>query len=311
MQDVHDHVSSDQLAFASGTTGPETSELNQLLLRKIRTHRWLSGLGVMNKNGVFVGAVNRNRPQDVGADFSFRKYFSYLASHKNENQYFSPVFKETETDDIWLACSRALRLKQGQFDGVIFAGLSGRYLADEMGDINFAEGGSIAIVDIYKGLWFRNPPVSGTVGGKVVDPNLDAFLSSGRDSLTYIGFSPFDNKRKIISFQRTHQFPYMVAVASNVESELVGWYQKGIIYSFGWLLSMIILFLLTYILIRLNSAKNRKLQRALEEIKTLEGILPIWSYCKKIRDDKGYWEQVEVYVSRHSHADFSHSICPD
>ena len=143
------------------------------------------------------------------------------------------------------------------------------------------------------------------VGEKVVDPNLDAFLSSGRDSLTYIGITPFDNKRKIIVFQRTHEFPYMVAVASNVESELVGWYQKGIIYSFGWLLSMIILFLLTYILIRLNSAKNRKLQRALEEIKTLEGIVPICSYCKKIRDDKGYWEQVEVYVSRHSHATYA------
>ncbi len=57
----------------------------------------------------------------------------------NENQYFSPVFKETETGDIWLACSRALCLKQGQFDGVIFAGLSGRYIADEMADIDFAE----------------------------------------------------------------------------------------------------------------------------------------------------------------------------
>ncbi|MBA3029654.1 MAG: hypothetical protein FP816_12735, partial [Desulfobacteraceae bacterium] len=40
-------------------------------------------------------------------------------------------------------------------------------------------------------------------------------------------------------------------------------------------------------------------------------ILPICSFCKKIRDDKGYWEQVEVYVGDHSHADFSHSICPD
>ena len=77
------------------------------------------------------------------------------------------------------------------------------------------------------------------------------------------------------------------------------------------------LFQLTYILIRLNSAKNSleekngKLQRASEEIKTLEGIVPICSFCKKVRDDKGYWEQVEVYVSKHSHADFSHSICPD
>lgn len=53
------------------------------------------------------------------------------------------------------------------------------------------------------------------------------------------------------------------------------------------------------------------LQKALEEIKTLRGIIPICSCCKKIRDDKGYWEQVESYVSRHSDASFSHSICPD
>lgn len=56
---------------------------------------------------------------------------------------------------------------------------------------------------------------------------------------------------------------------------------------------------------------NEDLERALKEVKTLQGILPICSFCKKIRDDKGYWEQVEVYVGDHSHVDFSHSICPE
>ena len=54
-----------------------------------------------------------------------------------------------------------------------------------------------------------------------------------------------------------------------------------------------------------------KLQRALKEVKALRGILPICSFCKKIRDDSGYWNQVEVYVKEHSDADFSHSVCPD
>jgi hypothetical protein len=54
-----------------------------------------------------------------------------------------------------------------------------------------------------------------------------------------------------------------------------------------------------------------QLQKALTEIKTLEGIIPICSCCKKIRDDKGYWEQVEAYVSRHTSATFSHGICPE
>lgn len=53
-----------------------------------------------------------------------------------------------------------------------------------------------------------------------------------------------------------------------------------------------------------------ELQAALAEVKTLQGILPICSHCKSIRNDQGYWERVEAYISRHSQALFSHSICP-
>ena len=55
----------------------------------------------------------------------------------------------------------------------------------------------------------------------------------------------------------------------------------------------------------------KELQEALKEIKTLRGILPLCSFCKKIRDDKGYWEQVDVYIHKHSQAEISHGICPD
>lgn len=54
-----------------------------------------------------------------------------------------------------------------------------------------------------------------------------------------------------------------------------------------------------------------QLQAALDNIKTLKGLLPICANCKKIRDDKGYWNQIEAYVRDHSDAEFSHSICPD
>ncbi len=53
------------------------------------------------------------------------------------------------------------------------------------------------------------------------------------------------------------------------------------------------------------------LQKALDEVKTLSGLVPICSHCKKIRDDSGYWEQVEYYISKRSNVDFSHGICPD
>jgi K+-sensing histidine kinase KdpD len=60
---------------------------------------------------------------------------------------------------------------------------------------------------------------------------------------------------------------------------------------------------------RLENA-NRDLLRAVEEIKTLRGILPICAHCKQIRSDKGIWVQLEKYIRDHSEADFTHSICP-
>lgn len=56
--------------------------------------------------------------------------------------------------------------------------------------------------------------------------------------------------------------------------------------------------------------ERNELQKALSEIKTLSGLLPICASCKKIRDDKGYWNQLELYIRDHSEAEFSHSICP-
>ncbi len=54
-----------------------------------------------------------------------------------------------------------------------------------------------------------------------------------------------------------------------------------------------------------------QLEQSMKEIRKLRGFLPICANCKKIRDDKGYWTQVEVYISEHSEAEFSHGICPD
>ncbi len=55
----------------------------------------------------------------------------------------------------------------------------------------------------------------------------------------------------------------------------------------------------------------RELQQALAEVKTLSGMLPICAGCKKIRDDTGYWNQIESYITKHSDAVFTHSLCPE
>lgn len=83
------------------------------------------------------------------------------------------------------------------------------------------------------------------------------------------------------------------------------------------LIGVSVLCLSAYLLIRRKNAEEDRerlifeLRQALDNIKTLSGMLPICASCKKIRDDKGYWEDVADYISAHSEALFSHGLCPD
>ena len=61
----------------------------------------------------------------------------------------------------------------------------------------------------------------------------------------------------------------------------------------------------------MDRAHRERLEEALERIKRLSGMLPICASCKNIRDDKGYWSEIETYISEHSEALFSHGICPE
>jgi hypothetical protein len=74
---------------------------------------------------------------------------------------------------------------------------------------------------------------------------------------------------------------------------------------------------LLFILKVYNNAMDQKdsllneLQDALKNIRMLKGLVPICTSCKKIRDDKGYWNQIESYIQEHSEAEFSHGLCPE
>jgi DNA-binding response OmpR family regulator len=58
------------------------------------------------------------------------------------------------------------------------------------------------------------------------------------------------------------------------------------------------------------ATRVQELESALKQIKQLQGLLPICSYCKRVRNDRNYWQRIETYVSEHSEAQFSHGICP-
>jgi len=86
---------------------------------------------------------------------------------------------------------------------------------------------------------------------------------------------------------------------------------SGLLGIFAIIVGTIIFIKLTNPLINNLNKTVAKLEDALANVNQLSGLLPICSSCKKIRDDKGYWTQIEAYIRDHSEAEFSHSLCPD
>lgn len=153
-------------------------------------------------------------------------------------------------------------------------------------------------------------------------------------SLAGVIFALFFSKRTVVLFEiLLTLFLVLVAIgfSSNLlevksgANTLLSSYTHWILYilSFSLTLTIICITILNYrkelkLLIENLShqrkeleQKNIELNKALDEIRTLRGILPLCSYCKKIREDEGYWEQVDVYIHKNTDANISHSICPD
>ena len=87
--------------------------------------------------------------------------------------------------------------------------------------------------------------------------------------------------------------------------------EKVIGYLFGFLFLAVGFWKWLPKIIEHDKQTQKELNNAVDQVKVLSGLLPICSSCKKIRDDKGYWNQIESYIHDHSEADFSHSICPE
>ncbi|MDA3897368.1 MAG: hypothetical protein PF482_14635 [Desulfobacteraceae bacterium] len=106
-----------------------------------------------------------------------------------------------------------------------------------------------------------------------------------------------------------HVFPEPNIMLSETVNQVL--FLSSIFAFFIGILFVIIMF--TYEIRKNETAREElivQLKNALNEIKQLRGILPICAHCKKIRDDKGYWNQIESYIENHTEAEFSHGICP-
>jgi len=267
MLDVHDDVCRMMPSLARGPRQRETRRINGILERKIKTHPWIFGFGVMNQKGIFVAGVDREGPVkgSVGADRSFREYYSYLATHPDEEVHCSGAFQEMNTKDIWFAYSRVVRANgRRRLLGVIYAGLYAKNMASLFGEGGFAKSGAVAVVDGVGKLLLHIPQVPKADGQRAAYPELDMFLPSVQGRFEGITVSPWDGQRCISAFHRVDDLPYTIVVSSALSEDLGPW-RSQLRYHAAGILSIILLLMGTALLAgRLLKAKNMLEVQAIE-----------------------------------------------
>ncbi len=292
----------------------------------------------LNPQGKVVFSINELKAFNLA---SFEEHRDAWLPYAIETD-FSPDKKTT----IYL--SRRIETKTGDFIGVVAAVIDARFFYNHFDDYLSVDANAIVLFDNNGKLlsgWFNHSDFNEDSSNSSVH-TLPYFSSLFQKNVIDGGRSTKENFDAVISTYQIRVFPYHIAVMHAKSDVLKKWYRetiRDILVMAGTLILALFTFTLifqqrqrrkraelelikhqmdlettiqkrTQQLDSINAAlveKNESLERALKEIKTLKGIVPICSYCKNIRDDKGYWEKVEVYVHRHSQADFSHSICPE
>ncbi len=124
------------------------------------------------------------------------------------------------------------------------------------------------------------------------------------------GINGFETCCKLKENETTKDIPVIFITAlSEIDNKIKGFEAGGVDYiTKPFQYEEVAARIRTHLTIRWQ---KKKLEEALSKVKLLSGFIPICCSCKKIRQDDGFWEQVEVYIKEHSEAEFSHSICPD
>ncbi len=250
-------------------------------------------------------------------------------------------------DDARILLSRRVENRAGAFIGVIAAEIAPNYFYKKYENNLGMDVAAIVLFDIAGAVlsgWYDDDEGQHSFTGT----SLQAvpLLSSLARSLPLAGgLQVYEDRESIISASQLTGFPFHIAVAGRKELILDTWYAEtrknlailaisallaGVATVLAWshhkkrwqaesqlrqhqlhLEEMVIERTEKISLMNKDLArKNEDLQQAMAEIKTLSSFLPICSHCKKIRDDQGYWSQVEEYISSRTGTEFSHGICP-
>ncbi|WP_243319775.1 hypothetical protein [Geothrix sp. SG200] len=275
----------------------------------------VKALRVTNAEGVVVRGLGAGMATPV--DLSDRAHFLRLRNNPSAGLVISKPLVGRLTGTWVIVLARRIERPDHSFAGMAHAVIELDQFSRTFSALDVGPRGSVALRGLDLELIARHPePVSaGTaIGQSVVSPELEAFVRSGRGAGTYRALTPFDRIRRTFAIRRVEGQPFYVVVGLADQDVLAEWRQDMAQEVLEVVLFTCLTLAASWLLHRIwvrQQAAHARLEALLAEVKTLGGMLPICSHCKKIRDDKGYWNQLEAYLNEHTDAEFTHGICPD
>ncbi|MHB8830100.1 MAG: PDC sensor domain-containing protein [Syntrophales bacterium] len=274
--------------------------------------------------------------------------FKSFEEHRDAWTDFSIGIAFTDDKDVKIIASRRLEKQDAEFDGVLAAIVDPNVFYNQYGDYLNIDVDAIALFDMQGGIitsWFKSPGSAQQFTGSNIQ-TIPLFSALKQNIASGGGRRTHEDVETIVSTFQLSGFPFQIAVSYSKKNVLQKWQREATFNII--IIGVTILLLILTIALSFHQRKRRKqaereivqyqnhleetvekrtqelsetnkelhktnddLNKALLEVKTLSGMLPICSYCKKIRDDKGYWNQLESYIHEHSDAQFSHGICPE
>jgi hypothetical protein len=260
----------------------------------------------------------------TGRSIADQAYFKQLRDHLENQLVITPPIISPVSGNWEVILARRLNHPEGGFAGIVYATIPLQQIGQLLNQVDVGRWGSISLRGADLGLLARHPDFPGLqnlIGDTRIDGEYLEAVQSGRRVSHFTTHSRFDGEVRSYTFRRTTQPTFFLLVSLSQREFLHSWYQEALLAGMA-VFGLITLSLGVAWMAR--AAWNRQMQaqaerdqliqqltQAIAEVKSLEGMLPICGHCKKIRDDQGYWNHLETYISAHTEATFSHGVCPD
>lgn len=264
------------------------------------------------------------RDRDPQEDLSHKPFFQHLSRTPQAGLYISHPSRDGAGGTWVITLARRLERPAGVFQGVVFATVTLEQLTRELAQVDIGKHGSISLRGGELDLLARYPATPDQdkiIGDPRISGDYLAAVQSGRQISHFNTHSVLDGQVRTYTFRKMTNPAFFILVGLAESDYLQTWYREALL-SGSAVLGLVTLSLVLAWMARttwqkqLDSQSERdhliqELTHALAEVKNLKGLLPICGHCKKIRDDQGYWNQMETYISEHTEATFTHGVCPD